>query len=203
MKKVYGKLGRLRSIDETGRCRGLRIVRCRYQGTNRFISRIQTEAEPSAISALGASSFADRVQHRREPYTRCKPSPAARGVATAYGTQILDVPELRRLYIQTGGAHHYRTIFMDGRAHPQISPSYRGHSVGHWEGDTLVVDTVGFNEGAWIDNLGMPTTERSSTPSSDSLERISPQSNMKSRWTISALTRQPGKAVITCGGHQV
>ena len=38
------------------------------------------------------------------------------------------------------------------------SPSYRGHSVGRWEGDTLVVDTAGFNEGAWIDNLGMPTT---------------------------------------------
>ena len=83
-------------------------------------------------------------------------------MATAYGTQFLDVPELRRLYIlETGGAHSYRIIFMDGRAHPQnLSPTYRGHSVGHWEGDTLVVDTVGFNEGAWIDNLGMPTTEK-------------------------------------------
>jgi len=106
--------------------------------------------------------FADRVQHRREPYTRCKPSPGARQVATAYGTQFLDVPELKRFYIlETGGAHSFRTIFMDGRAHPsKLSPSYRGHSVGHWEGDTLVVDTVGFNEGAWIDNLGPPTTEK-------------------------------------------
>ena len=106
--------------------------------------------------------FADRVQHRREPYTRCKPSPAGRQVATAYGTQILDVPELRRLYIlETGGAHSFRTVYMDGRPHPaKLSPSYRGHSVGHWEGDTLVVDTVGFNEGAWIDNLGMPTTDK-------------------------------------------
>jgi hypothetical protein len=104
--------------------------------------------------------FADRVMHRREPYTRCKPSPAARQVATAYGTQLLDVPELRRFFIlETGGAHSYRTIYMDGRPHPQnLSPTYRGHSVGHWEGDTLVVDTVGFNEGAWIDNLGMPAT---------------------------------------------
>jgi hypothetical protein len=106
--------------------------------------------------------FADRVQHRREPYTRCKPSGGARQVATAYGTQLLEVPELRRLYIlETGGAHSYRTIYMDGRPHPaNLSPSYRGHSVGRWEGDTLVVDTVGFNEGAWIDNLGMPTTEK-------------------------------------------
>lgn len=106
--------------------------------------------------------FADRVQHRREPYTRCKPSSSARQVATAYGTQMLEVPELRRLYIlETGGAHSFRTIFMDGRPHPaNLAPSYRGHSVGHWEGDTLVVDTVAFNEGAWIDNLGMPTTEK-------------------------------------------
>jgi hypothetical protein len=106
--------------------------------------------------------FADRVQHRREPYTRCKPSGGARQVATAYGTQLLEVPELRRLYIlETGGAHSFRTIFMDGRPHPpNLSPSYRGHSVGRWEGDTLVVDTVGFNEGAWIDNLGLPTTEK-------------------------------------------
>ncbi len=106
--------------------------------------------------------FADRVQHRREPYTRCKPSPGARQVATAYGTQLLEVPELRRLYIlETGGAHSFRTVFMDGRSHPaNASPSYRGHSAGRWEGDTLVVDTIGFNEGAWIDNLGMPTTEK-------------------------------------------
>jgi hypothetical protein len=75
---------------------------------------------------------------------------------------MLDVPELKRLYIlETGGAHSFRTIYMDGRPHPQnLSPSYRGHAVGHWEGDTLVVDSVGFNEGAWIDNLGMPTTEK-------------------------------------------
>ena len=47
---------------------------------------------------------------------------------------------------------------MDGRAHPQPVPSNQGHSVGRWEGDTLVVDTVGFNERVWIDNLGVPTT---------------------------------------------
>jgi len=106
--------------------------------------------------------FADRVQHRREPYTRCKPSPASRQVATAYGTQFVDAPEIKRLYIfETGGAHSYRTIYMDGRAHPpNATPAYRGHSVGRWEGDTLIVDTVGFSEGAWIDNLGLPTTEK-------------------------------------------
>jgi hypothetical protein len=106
--------------------------------------------------------FDARVLTRQEPYTRCKPSSGARQVATAYGTQFLEVPELQRLFIiETGGAHSFRTVYMDGRPHPQNPPpSSRGHSIGHWEGDTLVVDTVGFNERVWIDNLGMPTTEK-------------------------------------------
>jgi hypothetical protein len=106
--------------------------------------------------------FANRVQIRNEPYVRCKPSSGARQVGTAYGTQLLEDRELERFYIfETGGAHSFRTIYMDGRAHPgNLSPTYRGHSVGQWEGDTLVVDTVGFNERVWIDNLGVPTTEQ-------------------------------------------
>jgi len=108
------------------------------------------------------SLFAVRVLSRQEPYTRCKPSSAGRQVATAYGTQLVEVPELKIFYIvETGGAHSFRTVYMDGRPHPaNLSPSSRGHSIGHWDGDTLVVDTVGFNEKAWIDNLGMPTTEK-------------------------------------------
>jgi hypothetical protein len=50
---------------------------------------------------------------------------------------------------------------MDGRPHPQgdeLNPTWLGHSVGHWEGDTLVVDVVGYNEGGWIDMVGDPRT---------------------------------------------
>jgi hypothetical protein len=108
------------------------------------------------------SLFAARVLTRQEPYTRCKPASGARQVATAYGTQLLEVPEMKQFFIiETGGAHSFRTVYMDGRTHPaRLSPSSRGHSIGRWEGDTLVVDTVGFNEKAWIDNLGIPTTDR-------------------------------------------
>ena len=51
----------------------------------------------------------------------------------------------------------YQIIYMDGRPHPKEVndiPTWLGHSVGHWEGDTLVVDTVGFNEGHWLDRSG-------------------------------------------------
>jgi len=50
---------------------------------------------------------------------------------------------------------------MDGRSHPKdLAPGYSGHSIGFWEGDTLVVDTVGFNEGSWIEAEGFPHTEK-------------------------------------------
>ena len=50
---------------------------------------------------------------------------------------------------------------MDGRKHPaDPDPTWYGHSVGRWEGDTLVVDTVGFNDKSWFDFRGHPHTER-------------------------------------------
>ena len=51
--------------------------------------------------------------------------------------------------------HVVRYIFTDGRKHPDdVTPTYMGHSIGKWEGDTLVVDTVGFNEKTWLDRDG-------------------------------------------------
>ena len=50
---------------------------------------------------------------------------------------------------------------MDGREHPKdLNPTWYGHSVGHWEGDTLVIDTVGFNDKFWFDFRGHPHTEQ-------------------------------------------
>jgi hypothetical protein len=53
-----------------------------------------------------------------------------------------------------------RQIFTDGRKHPDdLEPTYMGHSIGKFEGDTLVVDTVGFNDKTWLDPMGLPHTE--------------------------------------------
>jgi hypothetical protein len=106
--------------------------------------------------------FAARSRTRFEPYVRCKPSAGPREVATAYGTQIVEFPEMQKIYVfPTGGPRHFREIWMDGREHPKdLKPSYHGHSIGHWEGDTLVVDTVGFNEKMWLDADGSPSTTK-------------------------------------------
>src|SRR6187401_1450982 len=79
-----------------------------------------------------------------EPYTRCKPSPGPRSLATAYGVELMNIPGSGRVYLfQQGGAHSFRTIYVDGRQHPKdLIPSYFGHSIGRWEGDTLIIDTV-------------------------------------------------------------
>ena len=95
-----------------------------------------------------------------EPHTRCKASGGPREFITPYGVDCVDIPETKRIYIfDVGGPHTFRTIYMDGRQHPKdLDPSYYGHSVGRWEGESLVVDTVGYNTKFWMDREGTPHT---------------------------------------------
>jgi hypothetical protein len=104
----------------------------------------------------------DRRRNELEPHTRCKPSGGPRQWLTPYGAEFLELSDLKVAYIfDIGGPHTYRTIFMDGRTHPaNLTPSYYGHSIGWWDGDTLVVDTVGFNESFWIDRGQIPHTNQ-------------------------------------------
>lgn len=104
----------------------------------------------------------ERQKHELEPHTRCKASGVARQFLTPYGVEFVEFPELQRVYIfDVGGPHTYRTIYMDGRTHPKNAlPLYYGHSIGWWEGDTLVVETAGFNENFWLDRRGVPHTNQ-------------------------------------------
>ena len=109
-----------------------------------------------------AALYQDRVGHRLEPHARCKASGVVRQFQTPYGVEIVELAELQRIYLfDVGGPHTFRIVYMDGRSHPERpSPSYYGHSIGWWEGDTLVIDSVGYNEGFWLDRMGAPHTER-------------------------------------------
>ena len=97
---------------------------------------------------------------RFEPHARCKASGGPREFVTPYGFEIVEMPELQRIYIfDIGGPHSFRTIYLDGRKHPtNLIPSFYGDSIGHWEGDTLVIDAVGFNEKFWMNRDGLPHT---------------------------------------------
>jgi len=100
-----------------------------------------------------------------DPEGYCLPPGGPRLMGTPYPAEIFQFQEQKRIVIIfEGGAHLWREIYMDGRPHPAPtaikSQSWLGHSVGHWEGDALVVDTVGFNEGTWIDRAGHPHTDQ-------------------------------------------
>ena len=97
-----------------------------------------------------------------EPHTRCKASGVSRQFSTPYGTELVEVPDLQRMYIiDNGGPNSYRIIYMDGRQFPEkIEPTNYGYSIGHWDGDTLVVETRGLNEKFWLDTRGTPHTQQ-------------------------------------------
>jgi hypothetical protein len=106
--------------------------------------------------------YTDRQRHELEPHARCKPSGAARQFLTPYGVEFVEFADLGKLLIfDIGGPHTFRTIYTDGRSHPDnFTPTNYGHSIGWWEGDTFVVDTVGYNEDFWLDRRGLPHTDQ-------------------------------------------
>jgi hypothetical protein len=96
------------------------------------------------------------------PSVRCKPT-SGPGFFNAPGFDFVDAPDLQSVFIlNIAGPHSWRVVYMDGRPHPtgeKLRPTFLGHSTGKWEGDTLVIDTVGFNEKQWIAGSN-PTTEQ-------------------------------------------
>jgi len=94
-----------------------------------------------------------------DPEARCLPPGIPRMHQTPFPFQVFQLPD-RVLFVFEGGSHFWRTIFTDGRAHSkEPNPGYLGESIGHWDGDTLVVDTIGFNDRTWLDQDGHPHTE--------------------------------------------
>jgi len=103
---------------------------------------------------------ANQATPQNELDLRCLPPGVPRIMLMARPLEIVQTPE-RILFVYEGGAHVFRQVWMDGRAHPKDpNPDWLGHSIGHWEGDTLVVDSVGFNDKTWLDDAGHPHTER-------------------------------------------
>ena len=111
-----------------------------------------------------------------EQFRAAKPSQGPRGVSLKETTDMVykcQPPGMPYIYLQLFPMqivqtskevielfeydHTVRHIYTDGRKHPDnLKPSWMGHSIGHWEGDALVVDTVGLNGKTWLDRIGHP-----------------------------------------------
>ncbi len=111
-----------------------------------------------------AKELRDKRLDRDEPYTACLPMSVPRvnpypwKFAMSYTSK-----GLTHIYVlhETGDAGAHRVVYMDGRKHPDAAlPTWWGHSIGRWEGNSLVVDTVGYNDKFWFDSRGTPHTEQ-------------------------------------------
>jgi hypothetical protein len=93
-----------------------------------------------------------------DPNFRCLPPGVPNIYTHAYPVEILDVPGRTIMFFEYG--HYVRQIFIDGREHAKdANPTWMGDSIGKWEGDTLVVDSNGFNDKTWLDVEGHPHSE--------------------------------------------
>src|SRR5580692_1250645 len=94
---------------------------------------------------------------KQDPEANCLPAGIPRG--SPYPWRIVQT-QTHYFILYEGNIHSYRQIFMNGKHPDDPDPTWYGHSIGHWEGNTLVVDTVGFNDKFWFDYLGHPHTEQ-------------------------------------------
>ncbi len=114
-----------------------------------------------------------RYVHRQERnlmddpmYLDCKPPGGPRQYQSDLGFQLIEDRKNDRIFVLLGsGNRNYRIIHMDGRNQVGLvtgdddNPLFYGRSTGSWAGDTLVVETTGFNEGFWFTNGGLPHTD--------------------------------------------
>ena len=100
--------------------------------------------------------------HKDDPLAQYMP-PGLPRIETHGGHpfKIIQMPRELVILYETSTNDVFREVFTDGRPLPKdLQPSWKGYSVGKWEGDTMVVDTIGFNDRGWLDTeMGRPQTE--------------------------------------------
>jgi hypothetical protein len=129
---------------------------------SRHFVNIAADLKPEQVplQPWAADLFKQRLQNegKDSPAARCQPTgmPEINAVPLPY--KIVQTPRLIMILYEESTV--FRQIFLDGRApvkNPE--PRWMGYSRGWWEGETLVVDTVGFNDRSWLDAMGHPHSD--------------------------------------------
>jgi hypothetical protein len=111
----------------------------------------------AAKSSFGTRSYP--LKETNDPvYSACTPPGYPRVILHPFPLQVIQGPGEVIMLFEYDSVRHQ--IFTDGRPHDaSLGPLWMGDSIGHWEGDTLVADTVNFNDKTWLDRVGHPHTE--------------------------------------------
>jgi hypothetical protein len=98
------------------------------------------------------------VEESNDPAYSCLPNGVPRIYAAVQAAfQLVELPDRMLMFI----GRNIRQIYTDGRPHPaDLRPSWMGHSIGKWDGDTFVVDTVGISDVNWLDRMGHPHSDK-------------------------------------------
>ena len=129
----------------------------------RYLIDITADYAPADVPFLPWSKalYEERNARARidNPLIKCLPAGVPRLIAYTHPYKIVQTPTLIVMLYESSMI--FRQIFMDGRDHPvDPQPSWMGYSVGAWNGDTLVVETIGFNDQSWLDGSGHPHSEQ-------------------------------------------
>lgn len=130
-------------------------------GPGSYDRNIARDLKPGDIQPWAEALYQQRVRDlgKDAPRANCLPDPFAYYHAVDVARMVQTPGLIVVLYQGTTNSVH-RTIFTDGRKLPvDPNPTWMGYSVGHWEGDTMVVETAGFNDRGWLDIEGHPHTE--------------------------------------------
>jgi hypothetical protein len=154
-KRLYGASALERTANST-------ILGMEPGTTSKYAGNLLVDYKPEEVSLLpAAAAILERRRSRAEelPSTICLPIgiPAAGLVSEA--VKFVQSPKELVIFYESDGTH--RQIYTDGRELPKQfeQPSWLGYSAGKWEGDTLVIESAGFNDKTWLDLGGRPHSE--------------------------------------------
>lgn len=133
-----------------------------WQMNGKYLQNIAADMKPGEVPY---QPWAEKVFESRQNGARGRDDPAARCIpgmpkldALPYPFEIIETPGMVMMLFE--GFTTFRQIFTDGRELPQDpNPAWFGYSVGEWEGDDFVVNTIGINESTWLDNAGRPHSD--------------------------------------------
>jgi hypothetical protein len=123
----------------------------------KYSEDIAAELKPADIQPWASELYRRNKENRGTDSPSMKCLPWGPRFSTSFDAKIVQTPGV---VVILQDDLSYRQIFLDGRKLPQDpNPSWMGYSIGHWDADTLVVESIGFNDRSWLDGSGHPHSE--------------------------------------------